>query len=188
MQNRSSNDTNRALNNGVKKDIVQFHPLVSIIYLHIISRSRSIKGWSNHYHHYQYYTPLNQLYRRIATCIYNVYRRRWAIHGTTFRIIIRSEYKNLILRKGIIHEWNVSFNKRKKDTSLEKTGLQRFTYTLSLKCDTWSLIRNFYCVLRILHYEKKITRDKKKGVLQFFFFFFFFFSFFSTILSNQSIN
>lgn len=44
MQNRSSNDTNRALNNGVKKDIVQFHPLVSIIYLHIISRSRSIKG------------------------------------------------------------------------------------------------------------------------------------------------
>lgn len=116
MQNRSSNDTNRALNNGVKKDIVQFHPLVSIIYLHIISRSRSIKGWSNHYHHYQYYTPLNQLYRRIATCIYNVYRRRWAIHGTTFRIIIRSEYKNLILRKGIIHEWNVSFNKRKKDT------------------------------------------------------------------------
>lgn len=69
MQNRSSNDTNRALNNGVKKDIVQFHPLVSIIYLHIISRSRSIKGWSNHYHHYQYYTPLNQLYRRIATYI-----------------------------------------------------------------------------------------------------------------------
>lgn len=151
-----------------KKDIVQFHPFVSIIYTHNISRSRSIKGVRAD----QIITTATttELYWRIVTPVYLQYRR-WAIHGTTFRIITDRIIRIWSYIR-IIHEWKVSFNKRKKDTVENENRITKSTYTLSL-CDTWSLIRNFYCVLRILHYEKKITRDKKKGVTVFSFFFFF---------------
>lgn len=103
--------------------------------------------------------------------------RRWAIHGTTFRIITDRIIRIWSYIR-IIHEWKVSFNKRKKDTVENENRITKSTYTLSL-CDTWSLIRNFYCVLRILHYEKKLLVTRRKE-LQFFLFFF--------LSTNQSIK